>query len=138
MLRVRRSDDVLLVTSLNHIIMPEDDLDHHPDDQYWVAWDDKTPVGFAVCRVLEFDKATCYFTRSGVMPTHRGRGLQKRLIRARLRWAKSAGCTSAITYTIQDNPQSYSNLQSCGFKLYQPDYEWVDGCLFWIRHIVQM
>ncbi len=76
-----------------------------------------------------------YLNSCGVRPTDRGQGLQKRLIRVRLRHAKAKGLTS-LTYTLADNCHSINNLIACGFKAYNPAYPWVGdpNVVYWTKH----
>ena len=79
-----------------------------------------------------------YFDRAGVAPLARGRGLQRRLIRARLGWARSEGATHAVTYTAPHNIKSSNNLIRCGFRMYSPRKPWagVPGAsLYWLRRV---
>lgn len=72
-----------------------------------------------------------YLCRAGVLPAYRGQGVQKRLIRARLRQAKAIGMRWVVTDTY-DNPASSNSLISTGFKLFKPSKPWGgDGTLYW-------
>lgn len=76
-----------------------------------------------------------YFTRAWVKREYRGKGLQKKLINLRLRSAKKL-TNSVITYTMIDNYASINSLISCGFRLYCPEYQYIDGdVLYFIKHI---
>jgi GNAT superfamily N-acetyltransferase len=72
---------------------------------------------------------------AGVHEEYRGRGLQKRLIRARVRHAKRIGWKYAITYTI-DNPPSENSLIGCGFKRYAPADPYVKGTANYWRKLL--
>jgi GNAT superfamily N-acetyltransferase len=61
------------------------------------------------------------FNRAWVDRKYRGKGIQKSLIKIRLKSAARYGNT-AITYTLIDNFPSANSLISCGFKLYAPEY----------------
>jgi len=76
-----------------------------------------------------------YLNSCGVRVADRGQGLQKRLIRVRLRHAKAKGLTP-ITYTLADNCHSINNLIACGFKAYNPAFPWVgdSNVVYWIKH----
>jgi GNAT superfamily N-acetyltransferase len=80
-----------------------------------------------------------YFCRAGVVYSHRGKGIQKRLIRARVRKAKSLGMNWVVTDTY-DNPASANSLISTGFKMFEPSEPWgVKKTLYWkyqIKHAV--
>jgi len=83
---------------------------------------------------VQYDRVT-FFDRAGVARYARGRGLQRALIRARLRWAKAGGYTHAVTYTMGENLTSSNNLIATGWRLYRPRLAWAgrSGVLYWLR-----
>ena len=58
--------------------------------------------------------------RAGVRPDARGQGLQRRLIRARVAYAKREGFPEVWTYTSNYNVASSNNLIREGFTLWAP------------------
>jgi hypothetical protein len=70
-----------------------------------------------------YSKGICIFNRAWVKKSHRGQGIQKRMIKTRLK-AASTFCHIAITYTTLDNFPSANNLIACGFRLYLPEYSY--------------
>lgn len=102
---------------------------------WWLAEKGGVPVAFAGARYLESDNLV-YFVRAGVLRTHRGHGLQRRLIDVRTRWARTRGADGAITYTVQSNYASANNLIAQGFRLYWPECAWVGyEVLYWMRKL---
>lgn len=90
---------------------------------WWIAYDDDEPIGFGgLYRSVNWDDAV-YLVRSGVMPSHRGLGLQKRLIRVRVAFARRAHFKQAVTETNL-NPPSANSLIKCGFKIFTPPKPW--------------
>jgi GNAT superfamily N-acetyltransferase len=74
-----------------------------------------------------------YLNRSGVHPAHRGRGLQRRLLRAREALAKRLGYRALVSDTT-DNIHSANNLIAAGFKLFTPERPWFTAhTLYWIK-----
>lgn len=71
-------------------------------------------VGFAA---LKINRRKGELIRAGVHPKHRGRGLQSRLIQARLKRAAEVGLREVHTYTVTDNPASSNNLIEAGFRM---------------------
>lgn len=91
---------------------------------WWLAFEDEVPVGFAgFCRGKSTGAA--YLCYAGVAESHRGRGLQKRLIRVRVREARRQGYREAVTDTY-NNPASANSLIACGFRSFIPPVPW-DG-----------
>lgn len=72
-----------------------------------------------------------YLCLAGVLPEYRGLGLQRHLIRARLRKARALGLMRVVTDTY-NNPASVNSLIACGFRSYMPDVPWKeDGAAYW-------
>lgn len=90
---------------------------------WWGAFDDDGLCAFAGAVTWRPDDCL-YLSRCGVLERARGQGLQRRLIRARLRHASAMGLTGAYTYTLNDNPTSANNLIACGFRLWWPARPW--------------
>lgn len=108
------------IQTMDAVCFPGDDpVEIRPTDHVWVAYHKGELVGFSLARELA-DEPVLYFTRVGVMPPHRGCGLQKRFIRCRVAYARRLRCRCVITYTVH-NPASSNSLISCGFRLYDPE-----------------
>lgn len=74
---------------------------------------------------------TAYLCRAGVLYKYRGKGLQKRLIKARIRAAKIMGFNWLISDT-SDNPPSANSLISAGFRMYDPSKPYaLNNSLYW-------
>jgi GNAT superfamily N-acetyltransferase len=105
------------------------------EGHWWVAYEGGAPIGFAgVVRSLQWSDAG-YLCRSGVLRSHRGNGLQKRLIRVRERKAKALGWNWLLSDTYK-NPPSANSLISCGYKTFTPSRPWgFDGAIYWRKKI---
>lgn len=87
---------------------------------WWIAYSETgEPAAFASMKASMRWSETGYLSRSGVLLHHRGRGLQKRLIRVRARKAKEIGWLWLLSDT-SENPESSNSLISCGFRMYEP------------------
>lgn len=74
---------------------------------------------------------TAYLCRAGVLYKYRGKGLQKRLIKARIRAAKTMGFNWLISDT-SDNAPSANSLISAGFRMYDPSKPYaLNNSLYW-------
>lgn len=111
-----------------------------PSGEYWVAEDIETKklVAYAgLVRSVRYSDVV-YFHASGVVPEARGHHLQRRLIRARLHWAKDHGFSWAVTDTCPDNVASARSLIACGFKPYWPLTRWKEsGACYWSRGLCE-
>jgi GNAT superfamily N-acetyltransferase len=105
------------------------------EGHWWIAHDGPMPVGFAgVVRSYQWGD-TGYMCRSGVLRSHRGKGLQKRLIRVREAKARRLGWNWLISDTYK-NPPSANSLISCGFKTFIPSRPWsFDGAIYWRKRL---
>ncbi len=124
------------IIELDRAVLPGCPWTPEPDAALFVVRDidDRVCAYASACPSIRYNHVT-YFDRAGVAPHARGRGLQRRLIRARLAWSRSRGNTHAITYTAAHNIVSANNLIRCGFRLYEPAKPWAGlaGSLYWMR-----
>ena len=137
---IRQPEVVQLLTLLQKACLPHDKI--YPITQgYWhvVYSQDGEAVGFGGIVPSTRWSDTMYLCRAGVVPTHQGQGLQKRLIRQRLKVAKRLGMNWVITDTNQ-NPASANSLIAIGFKMFEPSKPWgFKTALYWryrIKHAV--
>lgn len=90
------------------------------------------PIAFAGITQCTEAKNHGYLKRTGVLQSHTGHGLQRRLIRMRESYARKQGWTTIITDTSRDSLPSSNNLIKAGYKLYEPETPWgVPGALYW-------
>jgi len=120
------------LSALQRICLPYDNPYDTNYGFWWAATDTSgRDVAFAGL-VYSSRWSDCgYLCRSGVVPSSRGQGIQKKLIRVRIRQAKAVGMSWLITDTY-NNPASSNSLISCGFKLFDPSVPWgAAGTLYW-------
>lgn len=86
--------------------------------EWWVILDNREIVAY--CGSI-YSKGICIFNRAWVKKEYRGQGIQRKMIKSRLK-AASNFCHIAITYTTLDNFPSANNLINCGLRLYIPEY----------------
>jgi len=124
-----------LLLSMQKKILPYDKPFDVNEGNWWIAYQEGKPIGFAgLVRSARWTD-TGYLCRAGVIPSARGRGVQKRLIRVRQLYAKKMGWAWLITNTF-DNPASANSLISCGYKLYDPSIPWgAKGTLYWRKKL---
>ncbi|HYA07750.1 MAG TPA: GNAT family N-acetyltransferase [Xanthobacteraceae bacterium] len=99
---------------------------------WWIAWKGNNPVGFAGLRLSQSTPGTGYLHRAGVLPRHRGNGLQVRFIRLREAMARKLGMSRMVTDTT-DNIPSANSLIRAGYRLFTPVQQWAfgDQSLYW-------
>jgi L-amino acid N-acyltransferase YncA len=137
----RLSEVVQLLTLLQKSCLPLDCVYKITNKGYWyvVYTQDGEAAGFAGIVPSSRWSDTMYLCRAGVVLAHRGRGLQKKFIKARVRKAKALGMNWVITDTNQ-NPASANSLISTGFKMFDPSQPWgFKTALYWkyrINHAV--
>lgn len=118
--------------TLQQICLPYDRPHKTNYGDWWLATDEgNEPVAFAGLIPSSRWADTGYLCRAGVISDFRGKGIQKRLIRVRIRQAYTYGWKWIITDTYE-NPASANSLIACGFKLFDPTKPWGDkGTLYW-------
>lgn len=104
---------------LQKACLPYDTVYFPPDGVWWLVYDKTEPVAFGCVTPSQQDPEGAYLGRSGVLPSHRGHGIQRELIRKRCRWAKSHGYKHAYSDTTDNNP-SANNMIKSGFLLHTP------------------
>lgn len=144
-LRIRRVDIAdTLIQELLHVLhsevfSPEDwtgnTVPKFRTGEWWIAFDGKDAIAFAGLKPSIRSQAVGYMCSAGVLPSHRGKGLQVRLIRKRVARAREHGWHTVITDTVNDNAASMRSLIKCGFRPYLPDVRWnaSEGAVYWKR-----
>jgi N-acetylglutamate synthase-like GNAT family acetyltransferase len=123
------------LSALQKICLPHDAPVDTNFGCWWIATSNGRDIGFAgLTRSVSWTDCG-YLCRAGVVPNCRGRGLQKKFIRARVRQAKALGWNWLVTDTT-DNPASSNSLIACGFKLFKPTKPWgFKHSLYWRRKL---
>jgi predicted acetyltransferase len=109
---------------LQKICLPYDKPYDTTAGYWWIAVKDGVDIGFAGLVHSSRWSDCCNLIRAGVVPDHRGQGLQKKFIRVRIRQAKALKMNWIVTSTY-DNPASANSLISCGFKMFNPSKPWM-------------
>jgi GNAT superfamily N-acetyltransferase len=100
---------------------------------WWLVKKGTEFVGFAGLR--DYSCGVGYLVRCGILPSARGNGLQRRLIRARVRFAKSAGFKRLVSDTC-GVPESSNNLYRAGFTMFTPERAWaLPASVYWEKYL---
>lgn len=112
-----------ILDELDSIIFPNDVgcQKRHPNRVWWLVYAKRNPIGFAGMEIVNGEAFLC---RVGILKDFRGKGIQKRLIRCREKYAKKNRVNDIITYVHIGNISSCNNLISCGYKMYNPCNHW--------------
>lgn len=126
---IRRADadDQDDIADLHKLILPGVDQVEDIGDTFWWVAEDEIPIAFGALSVSRSEASAGYLSMAGVHPMYRGLGLQKRLIRARIKHARTLGWQALVTDTIAGNPPSINSLIACGFRAYRPQSPWKIG-----------
>lgn len=124
--QIRKTSNQDLVNGLHKEIFPDDELYTETDGvQHWIVWKGAFPVGF--CTVRNIGSGIAYLARAGLLSSVRGRGLHKRMVIVRERWARRMGLKQVITYVVPNNTASLRSLIKRGYEPYDPEYKYVGG-----------
>ena len=135
-IRISKADeaDFELLEELNKLIF--DDETFEPDFEtgiWWIATHKDEAIGYAG---LEQEWDYGYLCRVGILPSFRGKGLQKKFIRVREREARKLKLTYLVTDTRPGNYPSMNSLICCGFKIFKPENPWsFDDQLYWKKDL---
>ena len=140
MLRIKRVDPLRpkiaqILGDLQAEILPLDAAEDVTKGYWWLAYVDNVPVAFCSLTLSSRWTDTGYLNRAGVLDGYTGKGIQKKLIRVRERYAKKLGWKWLISNTYE-NPASTNNLINCGFRMYIPRRKYMGkGTCYWRKNI---
>lgn len=138
MIRIRRvvADDAHDLHTMMLACFPGEAVRDTTVDAWWIALDEDDDAAGFCCLSPSRSRLSCgYLSYAGVMPAFRGRGLQKRLIRARITEARRRGWRALVTDTC-DNPASSNSLIACGFRLFDPPNPWASATALYFQRRV--
>lgn len=133
--RAARDEELDEILGLDRLLLSDSSAPSE-DTDWWGAWDGAELVGYAGGRLVPEWPGQYYLSRAGVAAAHRGRGIQKRLIRCRVARAKRLLATRAVTYTIPYNPASMNSLLACGFRVYNPAVAYAGSEMVYWRKVL--
>lgn len=132
--KAKTERDLRLLRGLDDLVFPDDspeDIKLNENNHWWLAFQSGEPV--ASGGISHYSGSVWFLCRAGVLPQARGQGLQKRLIRKRLAWARANDVSRVITYTMWDNVPSMKSLVRAGLAPYHADYTY--GTLWFERSL---
>lgn len=129
--KIAREYDLQLIMDLHEKTFHEDEFDFRADSVYWVAWEGDKPLGF--CAARPFAEDVLFMSWCGIRKMARGYGIQKKMIRSRLTYAKKNGYRTVLTYTSVDNICSIRNLMGSRFEVFLPEYRWAGKDFLYFR-----
>jgi GNAT superfamily N-acetyltransferase len=104
---------------------PMDPLDGH----WWFCLFGDEPVGY--CGFKRSTDRVAYLHRTGVMPNHRGNGLQVDMMRFTELGARRLGYVSMVSDTT-DNPASANSFIKRNWRIYAPKHPWAwERSVYW-------
>lgn len=123
MYTLRRTEDVDQVRELHDQVFgssywPGD------DQEYWLAFDGHGALAGFCSAKYSREHNTVSLTRAAVVRGARCAGLQRRMIRVRLAWARRIGAVRVVTYCSVKNYPSMTNLLRCGFRFRYAPRAW--------------
>lgn len=125
------------IDRLQRLTLPGDRPHPTNSGAWWLIYDGEQPVAFAGVVPSARWCDAMYLCRSGVIESHRGRGLQKRLVRVRERYARKQGMRWLITDTTR-NPASSNSLIAAGYKIFEPSKPWgLKHATYWRKDILK-
>jgi ribosomal protein S18 acetylase RimI-like enzyme len=119
-----------LLDWLDFQCFPGDDLYSKRKCYWWIVYKGTKPIAFAGLK--PYDNGEGFMCRVGVLPGHRGRGLQKQLLILREVKARELGLTDLFTYTLLV-AASIKSLLSAGYEIYPPEHEYAGEEVLYFR-----
>lgn len=127
------------IAYIQSVCLPDDDPVTYQENSegYWyvVHGPSSKIVAFALMVQSQQWIDAVYMSRCCVLPQHRGKALQKRLLYARERLARSKNYNWSITDTCE-NPASGNSLIKCGYRLFTPSNPWgLKNSIYWSKNL---
>jgi GNAT superfamily N-acetyltransferase len=137
--RIAREPAPLAVLALDEQCFPQDARVNLDGSLWWLVYHGQEPVGYAGLRPCQRPQnaGVGFLCRVGVVPAHRGRGLQKRLVAAREAAARRLGLTELVTYCVVWNCASINSLVACGYRFYRPATKWGGAGAVYLRKMLR-
>lgn len=102
---------------------------------WWLAYHEGEPVAFSGLVPSRLYKNAGYLKRSGVVPEHRGNGLQLRFFRVREAKARKVGWEMIVSETTE-TVYSANNFIRAGYQLFEPSERWAfNHSLYWRKFL---
>jgi GNAT superfamily N-acetyltransferase len=108
----------------------------HLELGYWFfAYWNEIPVAFAgLVEMFPFPRVG-YLKRCYVDPSHRGQGLQQKLLYHRELKAKELGWSCLVGEVREENEFSNLNFEQCDYERVIPEQPWALDSVFWVKHL---
>jgi GNAT superfamily N-acetyltransferase len=119
MIRITQLHDLEDAKELHSMGFPNDDWTGD-DHTYWVAMENGRVVGF--CSAKMWEPHGVFLSRCAVRKDYAGKGLQRLMIRRRVKWAIDQGSHRVFTYVTLKNYESMINLLRCKFRFYHGNW----------------
>ena len=125
MIRRATPDDIEAIEAADRVCFPFDKPYMFAWDKNasWVAHDKEELVGYLSAHPLR--NGIWFFSRVGFMPSHRGQGLQRKLMTVMERHGRREGWREVVTYTVGRNGYSTANILEAGYRTYEPRKSYV-------------
>lgn len=82
-------------------------------------------AAYITAHPLNKRQSVWFFSRVGVLPWARGRGLQRKLMQVMERHGRREGWREIVTYTVPANLWSTRNILEAGYRTYEPRKSYV-------------
>lgn len=128
--------NTVLVAGLHANLFPTTVFPWPHTGHWWVIEKDGEAVAFSHLVQSTYYPETGYFARVGVLPEHRGHGLQRRLMSL----AEAQGRRNGWTQLVSDTrrvPYSAANFEQSGWLKFDPEHPWYShrDVIYWRKDL---
>ena len=138
---IRKTKNSKAIRALEARCFPEDEPYDIAGAIWWLVKVGDFPIGYAGLKPLPYEKDVGFLCRAGILSNYRGQGLQRKLIKLRIKEAQKLGLKQLVTYTTTDNYASITNLLNQGFRFYSPENPWAGKeaktVMYFYKHLTQ-
>lgn len=125
MIRRAGPDDIEAIEQMDRVCFPFDKqyMFAWEKNATWIAHDKTEPVAYLSAHPLRH--GVWFFSRVGVMPSHRGQGLQRKLMAVMEKHGRREGWHGIVTYCVGRNGHSIANILEAGYRTWAPRRSYV-------------
>ena len=114
------SKDEGQIARMDRLCFPIDTPPTFAGASWHIGRDGEDPACYCAWKAVDHDGVVGFLYRGGVLPAHRGRGLQREMIRLREMEMLQRSIAVSVTYTDADGAASMRSLIAEGYRPYAP------------------
>lgn len=135
-IKINKTTNFKNILNLNQKIFEDNQLNVTGGLHGWIAVDLFTNQQIGFCTITNLGHGIFFLSRAGLLPSYYKRGIHKRFIRLREKFARKNKAKKIITYVYKENYQSLINLIKLNYYIYEPEWDYAgDEFIYLIKYL---